>query len=60
MQEKEELEATQKEELNQFNIEKDKKFYELTNEFQENLLKWKIKKLKKPIKVLIMKILIFP
>ena len=35
MQEKEELEATQKEELNQFNIERDKKFYELTNEFQE-------------------------
>ena len=35
MQEKEELESTQKEELNKFNIERDKKFYELTNEFQE-------------------------
>ena len=35
MQEKEELETIQKEELNQFNIERDKKFYELTNEFQE-------------------------
>ena len=34
-QEKEDLENIQKKELNDFNIQKDKKFYELTNEFQE-------------------------
>ena len=35
IQEREELEATQKEELNNFNTEMDKQFYELSSRFQE-------------------------
>ena len=35
IEEKEELERTQKEELNEFNKEQDKKFYELNEKFQE-------------------------
>ena len=35
LQEKEELELSQKEELNQFNMEMDKQFYDLSNKFQE-------------------------
>lgn len=35
IQEREELESVQKEELNKFNEEMDKQFYELSNRFQE-------------------------
>ena len=35
LQEKEDLEFSQKEELSQFNMEMDKNFYELSNKFQE-------------------------
>ena len=34
-QEKEDLEASQKEELNQFNMKMDKEFYDLSNDYQE-------------------------
>ncbi len=35
LQEKEDLEASQKEELNQFNMKMDKEFYDLSNDYQE-------------------------
>ena len=35
LQEKEDLEFSQKEELSQFNMEMDKNFYDLSNKFQE-------------------------